>query len=361
MSNGRRPPTAFSLDEVEFGEPADVWPASPGERELPPGRKRPAPPRESLDRQTAGEDRSEPVPVAEQVGVPPPRRSVWWNLFLSGLGGLAAIALGFAVERMIADLFAVTPLFGWLALGCALAAVMGAVALGIREWFALRRLDRLDRIRASAAEAVEADDRAKAVAALKTLVAFYETRPETARGRTALLAHFEEVIDGRDLVEIGERELLSDFDAEAMQTIIRAAKRVTLVTALSPRALIDVAYVVIASVGLVRTLAGIYGGRPGMLGFMRILRHAVAHLAVTGGMAVGDSLVGELVGQSIASRLSARLGEGVVNGLMTARLGLSAMDVLRPLPFVGTRRPRVTDVVKELSRLAGDAKSPKGS
>ncbi len=69
-------------------------------------------------------------------------------------------------------------------------------------------------------------------------------------------------------------------------------------------------------------------------------------------MAAGDAFVGEVIGKGIAARLSARLGEGIVNGLMTARLGLAAMDVLRPLPFVGTRRPRVNDILGEIARIA---------
>jgi len=38
--------------------------------------------------------------------------------------------------------------------------------------------------------------------------------------------------------------------------------------------------------------------------------------------------------------------------MMTARLGLAALDVLRPLPFVATRRPRVNDIVAEIARIA---------
>jgi putative membrane protein len=50
----------------------------------------------------------------------------------------------------------------------------------------------------------------------------------------------------------------------------------------------------------------------------------------------------------LAARISAKLGEGVLNGLMTARFGLAALAVCRPLPFVKEEPPRLADVAGEL-------------
>ena len=126
---------------------------------------------------------------------------------------------------------------------------------------------------------------------------------------------------------------------QAKVLILDAAKRVSLVTAVSPRALVDVAYVVFEAGRLIRRLAELYGGRPGTLGFFRLARDVLAHLAVTGSIAVGDSFVQQIVGHGLAARLSAKLGEGVVNGMMTARIGIAAMETARPLPFSAVKRP----------------------
>jgi putative membrane protein len=72
---------------------------------------------------------------------------------------------------------------------------------------------------------------------------------------------------------------------------------------------------------------------------------------VTGSIAIGDTLLQQLVGHGLAGRLSAKLGEGIVNGLMTARIGLSAMDVCRPLPFLVEERPRLKDLAGDLTRF----------
>ena len=118
----------------------------------------------------------------------------------------------------------------------------------------------------------------------------------------------------------------------------------SLVTALSPRAVLDVVFVAAQVVRLTRRIAEIYGGRPGLLGFIKLARSIGAHLVVTGGMAVGDTVLQGLVGHGIAAKISSRMGEGVLNGLLTARVGLSALAVCRPAPFHAVKPPSVNDV-----------------
>jgi putative membrane protein len=77
---------------------------------------------------------------------------------------------------------------------------------------------------------------------------------------------------------------------------------------------------------------------------MKLMRHAVSHIALTGGMAASDSLIQQMIGHGVAAKLSAKLGEGVLNGLLTARLGLATMDATRPLPFAALRRPALNDL-----------------
>ena len=137
---------------------------------------------------------------------------------------------------------------------------------------------------------------------------------------------------------------------EARRLVSSAAQRVSLVTAVSPRALVDVLFVLAASLRLVRQLARLYGGRPGTLGLIKLMRHVIAHLAITGGMAASDSLVQQMLGHGIAAKLSQRLGEGILNGLLTARLGLAAIDVTRPLPFTALPRPVLADLARDLLR-----------
>lgn len=224
---------------------------------------------------------------------------------------------------------------------------------------ALRRLASVQHLRKDAADAAERDDMAaarKAVDALRTIAAGI---PETAKGRQLLDSLTDDIIDGRDLIRLAETEILRPLDREARTLVLNASKRVSIVTAISPRALVDIGYVIFESARLIRRLSQLYGGRPGTLGFIKFARRVIAHLAVTGTIAMGDSVIQQLVGHGLASRLSAKLGEGVVNGLMTARIGIAAMDVVRPFPFNAEKRPGIGDFIGDLARLNSDRNARK--
>jgi putative membrane protein len=284
------------------------------------------------------------IEVAQKRGLLRRTLVSWGGLFWSAAGGLAALALGLWFDRLIRDLFDRSTTLGTIGLVLAGFALLALIVLLVRELTAIYRQTHIARLHIALAEARTADDRDTARTRVAELAALYAHRAETATPRALLRDLINEIVDGRDLIDIAERNLMLPLDEEARREIATAAKRVSVVTAISPRALLDVLFVVGQAMRLMRRIAEIYGGRPGFLGAIKLARSVASHLAITGGMAVGDSLVQQILGHGIAAKLSARLGEGVLNGLLTARVGLSAMAVCRPMPFAAERPPGVRDV-----------------
>jgi putative membrane protein len=266
------------------------------------------------------------------------------GLAWTGLGGLVSLGLGLWATNLIEGLFAKAESLGIIGVLFGLVFLVGLIGVTIREIVAVMRQTRIAEMHVAFANARAADDRAAARRLVGQLTALYRNRPETAHARAQVEDAARAIIDGRDLIDVAERSLLRPLDDRAQGEIAAAAKRVSLVTAISPRAILDVVFVVAQIVRLVRRIAAIYGGRPGLLGLIKLARSIGAHIAITGGMAVGDSLLQQLVGHGIASRISARMGEGVLNGLLTARVGLSALAVCRPAPFSVDKAPGVSDV-----------------
>lgn len=302
--------------------------------------------------------------LPETTSAPPPadapkRRSAIGAIFAGAFGILISLAVGLWTDRLIRDLFARADWLGWLALATAAVAAFALVIIIAREMFALARLASVEKLRARAAGAIARNDPKAAREVVSELTRLVSAKPETAQGRRALAELHDDVIDGRDLVRIAEAEILAPLDARATVLVLDAAKRVSLVTAVSPRAVVDIAYVVFEAGRLIRRLAELYGGRPGTLGFFRLTRSVLAHLAVTGSIAIGDSFVQQIVGHGLAAKLSAKLGEGVVNGMMTARIGLAAMETARPLPFEAVKRPGMGDFLSALASFAAKSKDEK--
>ncbi len=272
----------------------------------------------------------------------------WGKLFWSAAGGLVSLALGLAVANLVQSLFSYAPWLGWLALALTALAGLALFVIAMRELFAIFRLEKIERLQKRAAEVLASDDSEQGKAVVSEMVSLARAKPRLAKARAAMENYSRDIIDGADYVRLAERELLSPLDAEARQLVSSAAKRVSLVTAISPRAAVDMLFVLFNTIFLIRKLATLYGGRPGVLGMFRLMRHVISHLALTGGMAVGDSLVQQVLGHGLAAKLSARLGEGVLNGLLTARLGIAAIEVTRPLPFAALPRPKLSDLAGNL-------------
>ena len=291
------------------------------------------------------------LPVPLETPVVPARSGFRWGaLFWTSLAGLVLLGLGLSITNLIEDLFARNEGLGFVGLACAAIAALALTAVIAREAIGLSRLATIEKMHLRATEVLLSDDRAASRSIVQELLKIAHQNPQLARARAALQSHTDDIIDGADMIKLAERELMTPLDQEARRLVSSAAQRVSIVTAVSPRALIDVLFVFVASLRMIRQLARLYGGRPGTLGMIRLLRHVIAHLAVTGGMAASDSMIQQMLGHGIAAKLSARLGEGVLNGLLTARLGLAAIEVSRPLPFAALPKPVLSDIAGDLLR-----------
>ncbi|MBC8035815.1 MAG: TIGR01620 family protein [Rhizobiales bacterium] len=328
MSDGPRKPRAFVIDEPEAAS------------------KRKA-------RALTGITFTAEEPSSEPVIVPPPppqtsRRRRWGTLLLASLVSLLTLWGGLAITQLIEDLFVRSEVLGWIALGLAVLAGLSAVAIIAREIWSLARLSHITHIQADAARAINAGDAPSAARAIEGLTAIYGSRPDAQWGLGQLRQHEADIMEPGDRLRLAELYLVAPRDADAHRVVARAARRVTLITTVTPAAVLDILFVVAQNLRMLRELARLYGGRPSALATLRLARMVLGHLAVTGGLALSDNLIQHIVGKGLLGRLSARFGEGAVNGIMTARIGLAARDVCRPIPQAASAKETLGSLMREL-------------
>ncbi len=266
----------------------------------------------------------------------------FWGLALAVVGAVVSVAAwDFAIS-----LLERAPILGWIVTGLIAALLLVVLIIALRELAAISRLSRVDGLRRAADTALTDEDLSQARAVTTRLIAFYKGRDETRWGRDRLTERMGEQFDAATLLSLAEDELLAPLDAAASREVEAAARQVATVTALVPLALADVATALASSLRMIRRIAEIYGGRAGFLGSWRLTRAVFVHLIATGAVAVGDDLLEPILGGSVLSKLSRRFGEGLVNGALTARVGVAAMEVCRPLPFSKRHQPSTRGMIK---------------
>jgi putative membrane protein len=274
----------------------------------------------------------------------------WGTLLVTALAGAAVLGICAWFARLVSAALVRDDWIGWLTLAFLITAAFAALMVVLRELIGFSRLSRLGRIKTDVARAIADGDRKRERKAALRLAGLYARRAELAWSVRRFREHARDVHDAGELLALADREMVAPLDIHARRLVTRSAKSVATVTALSPMVLIAVGYVAVENLRLLRSLAALYGGRPGFLGVLRLAQLVLGHIVATGGIAMTDDLIGQFVGQDILRRLSRRLGEGAFNGALTARIGIAAMEVIRPLPFLAAKRPRVRDVLGEVLR-----------
>lgn len=281
--------------------------------------------------------------IAARLGAHKPSKltRLFWALAATLVGAFVSLA----AWRFVTDLLVQYPLLG-TAMSVLLAVFLGVLCLvALREAAAFGRLGRLDNLRHSAAKALAHEDLSQARDVTDSLVRLYKGREDTRWGRDRLTELRGDQLDAVALLAVAEAEVLAPLDIAAQREVEAAARQVATVTALVPLALADVAAALTSNLRMIRRIAEVYGGRSGFFGSWRLTRAVLSHLVATGAVAVGDDMLEPILGGSLLGKLSRRFGEGIVNGALTARVGVAAMEVCRPLPFTPAHRPKVRKII----------------
>lgn len=274
----------------------------------------------------------------------------WTAILMSAVGALAAMAFTAWLHSHVEGLLAREDWIGWLALGLVALVVLALLMIALKELLALRRLKKLGNLREIAQRAIKHDEREPAEKIQAQVTNLFHGRHSLSWGIANLKEHQNEVLSARDRLMLLERSLMVPLDGDARKIVASSAKRVSVMTAISPFVFLDMLLVAVENFKMLRRLMTLYGGRPGLLSQFKMIQMMIANLALSGGVAVGADLLGHVMGRQVATKLAGRIGEGMINGSLTARLGITATKLIRPLPYIEAKPTTITAFVKELTR-----------
>lgn len=337
MTTDTRRPRAFALDDPALDVATEAASTgSPIGAEAPQAARR--------ERQAATRTSVRPTFADLSRGVR------WGAILMSGIVSLVALATVLWFTRYVEVALARQDWVGWLAFALLCVVGISALVLILREIIGLFRLARLGHLQTEVREALNDKDLARERRAVSHVKTILSGRADLAWPLARFSEHEAAVLNPGELLALADRDLMMPLDQEARRTVLAAAKRIGMVTAISPMAWISMLYVLIENLRMMRAIAGLYGGRPGTLGALRLGRMVVGHIIATGGVALTDDLLGQFLGQDLLRRLSQRLGEGAFNGALTSRIGATAVAVCRPLPFITAPPIRARDMLAEAFR-----------
>lgn len=275
-----------------------------------------------------------------------PKRSLWRKMVMTGLGlfGVSVVAQGgqWMHQAWVTQ--------DWIALGGgaagALIVAAGAGSL-ISEWRRLYRLRERAEERDEARELLASHGIGKGRAFCEKLA----SQAGLDAGHPALQrwqASLHETHNDREIVALYAQLVQPVLDRQARREISRYAAESTLMIAVSPLALVDMAFIAWRNLRLVNRIAALYGIELGYFSRIRLFRLVLLNIAFAGASELVREVGMDWMSQDIAARLSARAAQGIGAGLLTARLGIKAMELCRPLPWLEGEKPRLGDFRRDL-------------
>lgn len=275
-----------------------------------------------------------------------PKRSLWRKMVTAGLALFGVSVVGQGVQWALNA----WQTQDWVALGgCAAGALIVGAGVGsvATEWRRLWKLRQRAHERDEARDLLHSHAAGKGRAFCEKLAAqagLDQSHPALQRWYAAI----HETQNDREIVTLYAHIVQPVLDTQARREISRSAAESTLMIAVSPLALVDMAFIAWRNLRLINRIARIYGIELGYYSRLRLFRMVLLNMAFAGASELVREVGMDWMSQDLAARLSTRAAQGIGAGLLTARLGIKSMELCRPLPWIDGDKPRLGAFRREL-------------
>lgn len=238
----------------------------------------------------------------------------------------------------------------WLTLGWAgfisTIAGLGIGALG-KELWKLRALRRHFSVQEQSEALIQANSVGKGKVFCENLAKQSGIQPESPSydrwNNSVNASHSDaEVLDMYDAMVVAEQDKL------ATKIVSQHATESAALVAISPLALADMMLVAWRNFKMIDNLAAVYGVELGYWSRLKLFKSTLVNMAAAGASELAIDASMDLMSMDLAGKLSARAGQGLGVGILTARLGIKAMSLLRPIPWHQDRKVKLGSIRKQI-------------
>lgn len=286
---------------------------------------------------------SPPIIPKERQASPWMWHWLWGSIFIFALLALGMDTYLFIVKQLQQSIF-----MGVVFVGLLVVILTLILRLTWRSWQQFRRLKAVAVLQETGEKLRCSQNYGNAPTYLNQISEFYQHYPNFQQR----LAQFHQTIqddhtDG-EVCRLFSEQLLHPIDQQAYQIIVKRSKEAALLVMISRVALLDTVLTLWRNMRLIRDIAYLYGVRPTFLNTMVLMRRVLESLVYANVSEMMSDSVTEILGGSVLSAVSWQITQGLGNGVMTARIGLYAMQACRPLPFSEEEKPRLKHIRSEV-------------
>lgn len=182
----------------------------------------------------------------------------------------------------------------------------------------------------------------------KHILAHLTQNPYVKQAEQRWLSQLDEAYNGQEVLFLFGQNVLAPIDAQVKKLISKNALENAVIVSISPLAIVDILMMAWRNIALVNKITRAYGMELGYISRLKLFKMVLTNMVFAGATEIATDLGSEFFAQNLTAKLSMRAAQGIGVGLLTARLGIKAMEFCRPVIFVENERPKLSVVKQEL-------------
>ncbi|MDX1572403.1 MAG: TIGR01620 family protein [Methylophaga sp.] len=225
-------------------------------------------------------------------------------------------------------------------------------------WRSRRRMQRVEFLRDAAVQMRHEQSRGRSADWLQQLGKLYADSQHSA-ALTSVTDQLPDYLHDGEVVEQIDEHFFKQLDQQALQLIQRDSVHSAVLVAVSQLAIVDTLWVIWKTLKMVNQIHLHYGVKLGPIAQWRLNLRVCKVAFLSYSTQAGLTLMAEKTSLGLSGKIAGSVAQGIGVGLYQARIGISAMQQIRPVPFAEGTLPKnrfLSNIAKScLSKIRGQS------